>query len=268
MRSTPARPGLPAAENGLPPHRQREPMHRSIWLASALVLARLGVDGTAAEPPGRVLDLSCFKLTLPVDTPRRGTPDEIGPQELASFQLPPYFVATAEGDGVVFRAPCGGATTRSSKYPRTELREMRPDGSPAAWSTTDAGRHVLQITAAVTQLPPVKPHVVCAQIHDGRDDVLMIRLERGTLLVERSGHDDVVLQRGYTLGTRFDLELHAGGGQIEVRYAGAVRLTWKVERDGCYFKAGCYTQSNPQRGDDRDSYGEVVIYRLAVRHEP
>ncbi len=240
------------------------------WTVIAAVLALAGTCGSAAagELPGRVLNLSCFKLTLPVDTPRRGTPDEIGPQELATFQLPPYFVTTAQGDGVVFRAPCGGATTRNSKYPRTELRQMRPDGTPAAWSTADAGRQVLQMTAAVTQLPPVKPHVVCAQIHDGRDDVLMVRLERRTLLVERSGHDDVVLQRDYALGTPFDLELRAGGGRVEVRYQGAVCLDWKVQRDGCYFKAGCYTQSNPQRGDAPDSCGEVVIYRLAVRHEP
>lgn len=36
--------------------------------------------------------------------------------------------------------------------------------------------------------------------------------------------------------------------------------------DGCYFKAGVYTQSNPDQGDAADAYGEVVIRDLVVSH--
>lgn len=35
---------------------------------------------------------------------------------------------------------------------------------------------------------------------------------------------------------------------------------------GCYFRAGCYTQSNTKKGDSPDSYGEVVIHELKVTH--
>ncbi|MBL8993880.1 MAG: polysaccharide lyase family 7 protein, partial [Spirochaetia bacterium] len=37
---------------------------------------------------------------------------------------------------------------------------------------------------------------------------------------------------------------------------------------GCYFKAGCYTQSNPSKGDDPNDYGRVVIRSLKVFHQP
>jgi poly(beta-D-mannuronate) lyase len=42
-----------------------------------------------------------------------------------------------------------------------------------------------------------------------------------------------------------------------------------VPRDasGCYFKAGVYTQSNPEKGDEPTAYGEVIIYDLSVTHQ-
>jgi len=38
-------------------------------------------------------------------------------------------------------------------------------------------------------------------------------------------------------------------------------------KEGCYFKAGCYTQSNTDKGDTPKSCGEVVMYGLEVTHE-
>ena len=126
---------------------------------------------------------------------------------------------------------------------------------------------MLTMTAAITQTPRVKPHVVCAQIHDAKDDVLMVRLEGRKLLVERESNRDVVLDSNYVRGTPFDLKIQAGCGQIRVWHAGALKLEWKAPRKGCYFKAGCYTQSNIATGDTADSYGEVVIHRLLVEHQ-
>jgi poly(beta-D-mannuronate) lyase len=226
----------------------------------------VGPPGRAGDAvPARVLDLSGWKLTLPVDTDRPGRPDEVEKDALQSFAAPGFFFVNDAGDGVVFRAPCGGATTRGSGFPRCELREMKPGGGDEiAWSTDDAAIHVLAARMAVTRTPPVKPHVVCAQIHDAEDDLLMIRLEGRKLFVERNDAGDVELDREYELGRWFDLRIEAGGGRVGVWYNGVRKLDWKVSRAGCYFKAGCYTQSNPSKGDRPDACGEVVIRRLSI----
>jgi poly(beta-D-mannuronate) lyase len=44
-------------------------------------------------------------------------------------------------------------------------------------------------------------------------------------------------------------------------------VSYERATDGCYFKAGAYTQSNPDRGDSPDAYGAVEIRALTVTHE-
>lgn len=65
-------------------------------------------------------------------------------------------------------------------------------------------------------------------------------------------------------GTLFDLVIAAGQGHVRVDYNGRPSLDWKVKRDGCYFKTGVYTQSNVKKGDAAETFGEVVIYGLAL----
>lgn len=91
-------------------------------------------------------------------------------------------------------------------------------------------------------------------------------VEGKKLFIERNKTGDVELDPDYKLGTPFDLKLQASGGHIKVWRNGALKMDWEVSRSGCYFKAGCYTQSNPGKGDTPDSYGEVVIRRLRVDH--
>ncbi len=233
-------------------------------LCGLLIHASLAV----AEHPAKVLDLSHWRLTLPIDTAHRGQPDEISQPELDSFVHPSYFFVNEGATGVVFRAHCGGITTKGSKYPRCELREMRDHGGRirAEWETDDSTTHTMAMRVSITQIPPVKKHVVCAQIHDADDDVLMVRLEGTKLLIERSGIEDVVLHRDYKLGTPFALKIQAGNRHIKVWHNDVLKLNWNVSRTGCYFKAGCYTQSNPSKGDAADAFGEVLIYRLQVEH--
>ena len=90
----------------------------------------------AVGVPAKILDLRNWKIALPVDTPHAGTPDEIKQPELAGFVLSPYFYA-GKG-GVVFQAHAGGATTKNSRYPRSELREMAPGGGNAATAAAAA----------------------------------------------------------------------------------------------------------------------------------
>ena len=217
--------------------------------------------------PAELLDLTSWKLTLPVETPHEGSPDEIRQPELADFALEPFFGLTPEADGVVFRAPVEGATTSGSGYPRSELREMVADGSDeAGWSTT-SGTHTLEIRQAITHLPEVKAHVVAGQIHDAEDDVIMIRLEGEHLFVEGGGEELVTLDAAYRLGTVFTVRIEAGEGRIRVYHDGELKLDLAHEADGCYFKAGAYTQSNLDKGDVEGAYGEVVIHELSLSHQ-
>ncbi len=214
--------------------------------------------------PSQVLDLTNWKLTLPINTDHSGNPDEIIQPELAAFSLEPYFLRV--GNSVVFRANAGGATTSNSGYPRSELREMTNNGrDPARWSNTQ-GVHTMTIRQAITHLPDKKPHVVAGQIHDDSDDVIEIRLEGTRLFVESDGKDVGLLDANYVLGAVFTVQVIARDGHIYVHYNGEPKVDYDKKGSDYYFKAGCYTQSNTKRGDDPNAYGEVIIYGLQVSH--
>lgn len=224
--------------------------------------------GGGAALPSAVLDLSLWKLTVPVDTSHAGKPDEYLNPELKTLRLPPYFTVNPEGNGVIFQAHAGGATTGGSSYPRSELREMKGDGSQEADWSMRAGRHTLHVREAITHTPTVKPHVVAAQIHDAEDDVVMVRLEGKNLFVEGGGKSLGVLDANYQLGSVFTIDIVAANGEISVSYNGERKVSLPSQATGCYFKAGSYTQSNTKRGDKPDAYGQVIIYELALTHEP
>ena len=239
-------------------------MRRLGSLASVIVVACFSVH--AVENPSDILDLSRWKLTLPYAKPGGTAPIEIHQPVLSEFKNPACFFVNSSNNGVVFRAYCAGTTTKNSKYPRCELREMAGSKVKAKWSTSDGVLHRMTITQAITATPPVKKHVVAGQIHDAGDDVIMIRLEDRRLFVERNKFGDVILDQNYKLGTKFTVKIEAHDGHIKVWYDAELKMDWEYSKDGCYFKAGCYTQSNTSKGDDPESYGEVLIYSLKVEH--
>jgi Alginate lyase len=222
--------------------------------------------GADIQYPAQVLDLSNWKLTLPIDTPHAGSPDEIQHPELATFVLAPYFMLDSAKDGVTFAANCGGATTSGSGYPRSELREMTTNGTTeAAWSNS-SGTHTMIVREAITHLPVAKPHVVAGQIHDASDDVIEVRLEGTHLFVDHNGTNYGDLNASYALGTIFTLKIVAGNGNIDVYYDDVLKVHHPQTGSGWYYKAGAYTQSNTSKGDAPDAYGEVIIYALQVTH--
>jgi len=222
---------------------------------------------TSVGLPSAVLNLANWKLTLPVNTAHAGSPDEILQPELNGFQDLNYFHVNTARNAVVFSAPCGGATTSGSGYPRSELREMINNGtSNAGWSTT-SGTHTMEITQAITHLPDVKPDVVAGQIHNANDDVIVFRLEGSKLFVDQNGVNGPVLTANYRLGDVFTVKFVARNGGVECYYNGQYIYTYMINSSGCYFKAGCYTQSNTSKGDAATAYGEVVISRLTITHQ-
>ena len=232
-------------------------------LLACLVSGSSLVPALHAVSPSERLDLASWKLTLPVNTPAKGIPDEISAAELVGFVDDRHFFVDREGR-VVFRAYCDGVTTKGSGYPRSELRELS-GGRDASWDTGDERIRTMEATLSVTGLPKRKPHVVCAQIHDAKHDVLMVRLEESKLLIEREDMPDVVLAADHPSGKPFDLRIEAGRGRVKVWFDGGLALDWQVAAKGCYFKAGCYTQSNLRKGDTAESFGEVRFSRLLLR---
>ncbi|MGE3289750.1 MAG: polysaccharide lyase family 7 protein [Pseudonocardia sp.] len=220
------------------------------------------VPGTAAQYPGQILDLRDWYLTLPTGTPE--DPDTVHQPELETYSGP-YFRIDDAGTGVLFTANAGGATTKGSSYPRSELREM--DGTEkASWSNT-VGTHTMTVRGAVLALPPAKPEIVVAQIHDADDDVVLVRVEDDELLVEwDDGDSKAVLDPAYRLGSPYDVRITATEGRIDVYLGGERKVSVPLRGSGWYFKAGAYLQSNVDRGDAPDAVGEAVIEQLRVEH--
>jgi hypothetical protein len=220
--------------------------------------------------PASVLDLTNWKLTLPVDgCDDNEWADEIRQPQLSTFRDPRYFMVNSAG-GVVFRARVDGARTSSNtNYARSELREMTDRGEDrASWSNESSadGVHTMNLEAAITATPQNKPHVVAAQVHGSDDDVVMIRLYGNQLVVDADDSDvRLLLDDDYHLGQRFTVNITASSGHIRVTYNGVRTVEYQHSADGMYFKAGCYTLSNTTY-DQADQFGEVVIYKLEVTH--
>lgn len=228
---------------------------------------------TGCSYPAQVLDLTNWKVTLPMGT---SSPIEIKQPQLATYTIDPWFKVNATCTGVQFRAHTSSpVTTSNSSYPRSELREMITNGSAnASWSST-SGTHTMFIDQAITAVPTGKKHIVAGQIHDASNDVIVVRLEFPKLYIDINGTDGPVLDPAYTLGKRFTVKFVASGGKINIYYNGNTTPAYTLTKSitNSYFKAGAYTQSNCSTEQARgtqcseNNYGEVNIYGLSVRHE-
>jgi hypothetical protein len=220
--------------------------------------------------PAQILDLTNWKITLPVDNVGTfsGTAVEVKQPQLATFSDAYFFVG---GGGVVFHTPVEGARTSGSNYPRSELREMTGGGATqASWSST-SGTHTLTVSGHSTHLPPGKPQNVLCQIHDASNDIIEVLSDatRGspTAIAYRfnGSTQPTHLDDAYVLGTAYTIQLVAAGGVISLYYNGVLKDSKTFSGSGLYFKAGSYTQSNTAT-DSAGEYGEAVITALSVVH--
>ena len=78
------------------------------------------------KTPADVLDLTGWKISLPIDTTGRGKATQIEEKELAAgYTLADHFYVNEAGDGVVFSSPVKGVlTSKNTTYTRSELHEM------------------------------------------------------------------------------------------------------------------------------------------------
>ena len=230
-------------------------------VAGTVTNAAAAVAGNA-NLPADVIDLGYWYLTLP--TGAEGSPDTIENPNLAKFTNE-FFKLNNSRDGVVFSARADGVTTKNSSYPRSELREMN-GSEKASWSNT-SGSHTLDVCEAITKTPSTKPEVVAAQIHDGSDDVMQIRLEGKTLMVQyNDGKTETVIDPNYVLGTPYNVRIVAEGGKVDVLYNGQKKAELPLSGSGWYWKVGAYVQSSTDKGESPDATGEVTVYSLKCVH--
>jgi hypothetical protein len=226
-----------------------------------------GDDRGGCQYPSQVIDLSKWKLTLPIGS--EGSPKEITQPSLKTFMSKPYFQPTSDCNAVVFRAPVDGATTSGSKNPRSELREMGENGGSAAWSSS-SGTHTLVVDEAFAKLPEGKPQLVGAQIHDEKDDISVFRLE-GTNLYITDGNNPhyKLVTSSYQLGTRYQAGFVVSDNTVKAYFNGKLVATLSKSFSGAYFKAGAYTQANCSNVSscDQNNYGETMIYGVKATHQ-
>jgi hypothetical protein len=181
--------------------------------------------------PSKILNLKNWYLTLPIG--KSGDPDLIYQPQLDTYEHDKHF--TVKDNHVVFNAHAGGTTTKNTKNPRSELREMKGKDK-AKWSTT-VGQHEMVFTEKVVALP------------------------KGNY---------GVLESNYILGTEFTVKIYAADGIINVYYNDIIKPKIKIPAkvSTCFFKAGCYTQANLTiSGVKAEDFGEVHMSSLNVTHK-
>lgn len=228
-------------------------------LAELIYRRELGHQMSKFRPisvrPAQVLDLRLWKINLPTGN------EQVTQPRLSSFHSDAFKVVEA----VQFTAWCDGQAQPGSKYPRSELREMNLDGSRASWSPT-SGTHVMELTQRITHLPVAKPQLVCGQIHNETDYLILVELDSHRLYVRYKDSVVGILDSHYQLGTYFHLRIQVSHGHADVFYNGTRKVHHRLEAPGCYFKAGCYLQSNTSTGDLPTAFGQVEISRLVISH--
>lgn len=204
--------------------------------------------------PAEIINLNDWKLTLPI-----GKPTEIFQPQLANYTDPRFFYA-ANG-AVMFECPSSGSTTANSANPRTELRQMKNGGKDEMAFSNANRQYEMSCVLRFAQLP-TDCDVVGMQIHDGVDDVTVLRRIGSELWVTKG--DTVTYKKiatGVTDASIFNMRLVAvKGGGFQWFLDGNLVADRGGTKSGLYFKAGCYVQ----RGDNPSGSGKVAIYALSI----
>ncbi|PWL37805.1 polysaccharide lyase family 7 protein [Flagellimonas aquimarina] len=247
------------------------------------------------------IDLSNWKVTLPI-----GRPDEVKPPEILEYatneKLKPFmYNDSIDGALVFYTYP--GATTANSSRSRTELREqMEPGSNSVNWTFSQGGR--LKGTLAMDDISKDSDNkyhrTIIMQIHGrltneqrdliGQKDnnappMLKIYWQNGKVRVKTKvlknpdvsdtdilRTDEWTDDEGFNFNeevgfNRFSLEVLVSDGRMEVILNDTESVVYEsddIEKWGVfenYFKAGNYLQTS-----DEGSYARVKYYDLQVEH--
>lgn len=192
---------------------------------------------------------------------------DISPQQLMNgWSEAPYFYVTESGK-VHFQVRMdGGRTSSNTKYPRCELREYR-NGSKASWNG-GSGTHVMSGRTTVIHMEDDKPEMVVAQMHDGDDDTLQIRVEGTTWRASINGNEHPTSLGTFSWGTEVAWEIRLQDGTLRISINGSTKITTDPGfGSGNYFKCGVYPQQNSRDQDNPSSgYSACELRDLVVSH--
>ena len=241
--------------------------------------AAAGVLGAADTQPAAAIDLSHWKLTLPVsDTGTTdGHPMELSAAELSAGTTHAEYFNVGTDGRLMFWCPVTGARTENTEYPRTELREVIvPTDDNICWPAP--GTHVLKARCRVSELPSSQK-VIIGQIHgfSGKAKPLIkLQFFKGRIeaLVKESptrGRDLKLTFPDVGLDTDFDYEIKLQEGLLSITVNGATQSVNVFEKDPewarqtLYFKAGAYVQDNEGPASEG---ARVSFSKLTVSHSP
>lgn len=247
------------------------------------------------------IDLSHWKVTLPI-----GKPDEVMPPEILDYanndKLKPFmYNDSTEGALVFYTYP--DASTANSSYSRTELREqMNPGDNNVNWtfaqggrmkgtlsmgeiSKDDAGNYhraiIMQIHGRLTDqqrdligeddnnAPPIlKIYWVNGYVRVKSKELKNLNASEPEILyVDAWTDDDGYTFPDYVGFDKFTLEIIASEGKMKVILNGEKTLVYDdihMQKWGVfenYFKAGNYLATK-----DNGSFAKVNYYELEVSH--
>lgn len=247
------------------------------------------------------IDLSNWKVTLPI-----GRPDEVEPPEILGYatveKLKPFmYNDSIEGALVFYTYP--GATTANSSRSRTELREqMEPGSNSVNWTFSEGGR--LKGTLSMDEISKDSEgeyhRTIVMQIHGrltnaqrdliGEDDnnappMLKIYWQNGkvrvkTKILKNPAVSDIDILRtdswtddeGFNFNEevgfeQFSLEVLVTEGRMEVILNDTESVVYdsddikKWSVFENYFKAGNYLQTS-----DEGAFARIKYYDLQVEH--
>ena len=216
---------------------------------------------TGGEPS---IDLAKWKLTIPVVS--GGKVQEIKPPDLANYRSEFFQLATGKKGRKGYRFRCfhGGGTTSGSSNPRSELRQRVKNDPEGYWDSKNL--QTFRCVLSVERLTAKRGHTVISQIHGGKDDTQVWRLERNKLWLT-NGNDNnwKLVDPNFVLGDIHTLEYKVDKGVIKTFYDGKAIAELPMSGTG-YFKAGAYLQSNEKTapGESTSEYTDVIIYELSA----
>jgi len=255
----------------------------------------------AEEGISHSIDLSNWKVTLPI-----GNPTEVHPPEIlnyANIEVLKEFMYDDTTDGSLVFYTYPGSSTPNSSYSRTELREqMVPGSNSTNWTFAEGGRMkgTLSLEEISTESDGDPHQVIIMQIHGrltneqrdliGEDDnnappVLKIFWRDGRVRVKVKQLKDLNVSDTESLYTdawedddgryfaqrvdneKFTLEVIASDGRMEVTMNDSETFVYDdvhMQRWGIfenYFKAGNYLVTT-----DQDAFCRLKYYDLEVSH--
>ncbi|HEY4626512.1 MAG TPA: polysaccharide lyase family 7 protein [Blastococcus sp.] len=243
---------------------------RVLVALSAVCMAVFGlaVAPAASAAPSQALDT--YKLQLPTATNGKG--DEVSRDALVAGYSSTWFQPTADGRGYRFKVPVNGVPGAGTSFPRTELRELNPDGSLAGWAGGDGVTRTFRAVYKINHLPVGDRETTLFQIHNGDTEVTTIWVadagSQMNVVVRKNGLSlSPKLITNYAYGTRFDIKVVVNT-RVKVYLAGVLKFDYPfsdltIGSGGKFYeKAGNYLQANTVTAAASD-YGEIEM-RLPV----